>query len=317
MSLRRVYLDQNAWIKLSRQYYGRIDDDRAAGVLALVLEAAKTERASFPLSSSHYIETYRRGDPASRQRLGIFMAKLSRLHTMASTTTLLEAEVRQSLCALAQLPAIPAPMAFGRGAAHAFGREVRYFTSEESRRRAIAVMGEEGVIEHFETELLAGPPDRLPAKGIGRPGREYAQRQLDFERDTARRLQQWGHSRERAHGLVLQQEADRVAELVRKIAPSMGLDPRAIFAGNDSAEQFMLSLPAKGAVCRMRMTAHENPKFRWDIGDLNDIVALGTAVAYCDVVVAENHWGSILQRHAAHLRADVVRDVLQLPGLLV
>jgi hypothetical protein len=36
----------------------------------------------------------------------------------------------------------------------------------------------------------------------------------------------------------------------------------------------MLSLPAKGAICRMRMTGHEDPNFRWHIGDLNDMVLL-------------------------------------------
>jgi hypothetical protein len=60
-----------------------------------------------------------------------------------------------------------------------------------------------------------------------------------------------------------------------------------------------MSLSAKGAVCRMRMSGHEDRGFRWHIGDLNDITALGTAAGYCDVVVAENHWGSILRRHAA------------------
>lgn len=64
VSLLRVYLDQNAWIKLSRQHYGRGDDDRVAGVLALVHEVSRAGRASFPLSGAHYIETYRRGDPS-------------------------------------------------------------------------------------------------------------------------------------------------------------------------------------------------------------------------------------------------------------
>jgi hypothetical protein len=47
----------------------------------------------------------------------------------------------------------------------------------------------------------------------------------------------------------------------------------------------------------MRWTTHQNAQFKWGIGDLNDIVALGTAGAYCNIVVCEKHWGSILQRH--------------------
>ena len=52
----------------------------------------------------------------------------------------------------------------------------------------------------------------------------------------------------------------------------------------------MLSLPAKGTVCRLGMSAHEDQGFRWHIGDLNDMTALGTAAGYCDIVVAEKHW---------------------------
>ncbi len=61
------------------------------------------------------------------------------------------------------------------------------------------------------------------------------------------------------------------------------------------------------------MTAHEDQAFRWRIGDLNGITALGTAAGYCDVVVAENHWGSILGRHRNHLRARVTSNLLDLP----
>jgi len=65
------------------------------------------------------------------------------------------------------------------------------------------------------------------------------------------------------------------------------------------------------------MSAHEDQAFRWHIGDLNDVTALDTAAGYCDVVVAEKHWGSILRRHAAHLRARVTSRLLDLPELLL
>lgn len=65
------------------------------------------------------------------------------------------------------------------------------------------------------------------------------------------------------------------------------------------------------------MSAHEDQNFRWHIGDLNDMTALGTAAGYCDVVVAEKHWSSILRRHAGHIRAKVTSNLLDLPELLL
>lgn len=316
MSLLRVYLDQNAWIRLSSQHHGRSDDDRVAGVLALVLEASCTGRASFPISAARYAETYRRGDPGSRQRLGAFMAEVSRFHTIAGAVDLLEEEVHGALRRLAGQPPGPGPAVFGRGAAHAFGQPDLARTGHDDLRQAVVAFGEERLSDFFETALLTGPSERLPSNGIAQPTQEYAQRQLDLETDTARRLKEWGHTSDRAHRLVLAQESQDLVEPVNRLAPPLGLDPLDVFTGRDAATDFVLSLPAKGAVCRMRMTGHENQQFKWHIGDLNDITSLGTAAAYCDVVVAENHWGSVLQRHSGALRARVVTDILELPVLL-
>lgn len=318
MNVRRVYLDQRDWVRLARQHYGRTNDDAVAGVLALVLEASRTGQASFPLSAVHYLETYHRREPASRQRLGAFMAEVSRFHTIASATDILESEIRLSVRVFGGLDPGPGPAVFGRGVAHAFGEPAPpYFRDPVARRRAIAALGEERLFEHFETALLAGPSEQLPSGGVALPTRDYASRQLMFEKDTARRLREWGHSRDRAHRLVLAQEAQDVVEPVNEQAPPMGVDPRALLADQEAITAFMLSLPAKGTICRLRMTGHEDPNFRWHIGDLNDMVALGTAAGYCDVVVAENHWGDILRRHSEHLRARVTSDLLDLPRLLV
>jgi hypothetical protein len=173
------------------------------------------------------------------------------------------------------------------------------------------------VFEFFETALIAGPDEQLPANGMALPGREFAQRQLDFERDTARRIREWGHSSDRAHRVVLTQEATDMLNQLNKAAAAIGFDVRPVLDSREAMTVFMLSLPAKGNVCRLRMSGHEDQRFRWQIGDLSDMTALGTAAGYCDIVVAEKQWGSILRRHAADLRAQVTSNLLDLPKLLV
>jgi len=319
VSLKRVYLDQRDWIKLARQHYGVDHDDGVAGVLAMVREASKAGHASFPLSSAHYVETYHQRDPGRRQRLGAFMAEISRFHAIATAPDLLDAELHVALCHLAGVEPSHQPVPFGRGARHAFGKSMApsYFSDPERERQAIAYFGEEAVFKFFETALITGPDQQLPANGIALPSREFAQRQLDFERDTARRIREWGHTSDRAHRLVLTQEAAGMLDQLNRAAEAIRFDMRPVLNSGEAMKAFMLSLPAKGNVCRLRMSAHENQNFRWQIGDLSDMTALATAAGYCDVVVAERQWGSILRRHAADLRAQVTSNLLDLPKLLV
>ena len=170
----------------------------------------------------------------------------------------------------------------------------------------------------MEMALLTGPPERLPVDGIAIPTRKFAQRQLDFERETAQKLQTWGHNSDRAHRLVLAQESQDFIEIVNKEVETTRIDIWSYIASSrQMLTDFMLSLPAKGAICRLRMSGHEDARFRWHIGDLNDMTALGTAAAYCDVVVSEKHWGSILRRHAANLPSKVTSNLRDLPVLLL
>jgi hypothetical protein len=224
VALTRVYLDQRDWIALARQHYGLADDDGLAGVLAMVREASAAGHASFPLSAAHYVETYRQRNPVRRQRLGAFMAEISRFHTIASAPDLLEAELHVAICSIAGVVPTHRPVPFGRGAKHAFGKDTPvYFTDCELEKRAVGHLGSEAVFEYFETALLTGPDEQLPVDGIALPSPEFSQRQLDFERETACKLREWGHNSDRAHRLVLAQESADMVGVVNKVAAEIVL----------------------------------------------------------------------------------------------
>jgi hypothetical protein len=103
---------------------------------------------------------------------------------------------------------------------------------------------------------------------------------------------------------------------LNRLSAEYGVELWSPFRDREDMEAFVMSLPAKAMVCRMRMTAHEDQTFRWQRNDLNDVVALGTAAAYCHVVVGERHWVSVLNRHASTLAARVTWDLLDLPRLI-
>lgn len=319
VAVKRVYLDQNQWIALARQANGLSHDPGVADALTIVEAASRSGLASFPLSAAHYFETMKRGDPGSRQRLGSFMARISKFDTMASAPDVLSLEVRRAALSIAgktELP--PEPRIFGRGFKHAFGQSAaEHFPTPDVVREVTKAVGADVVFELVETAMITGPDQRLPFQGIAAPDSSAAQRQIEYERETRDKLKAWGHSSDRAHRLVLVQECGDVLVLLNELVDQFGLDIKGLVGDRENLTAFLLSLPAKGAIIRLRMTAHENVQFRWQLGDLNDMTALGMAAAYCDVVVAENQWGSILQRHQPGLHATVVRRLRDLPDQLL
>lgn len=318
MAIRRVYLDQHAWIRLSAVRHGKLKDPALAEVLDIVRSSVDLGLASYPLSSAHYLETYRRGDPGSRRRLGTFMAETSRFHTIAGAPDVLRSEVQTALHRLAGLTPPPTPSVFGIGYAHAFGLPgPEYEDNTQLWGRLVSQVGREKAVEFWETTLLAGPSQRLPFADIKLPARVYDQRQLDYERQTAENLQKEGHSGDLARRLVLAQEAGDVFELVNELNADMGLDLQALLGTDDQMTAFILDLPAMGVISRMRWTSHQNPTFKRELNDLTDVTALGMAAAYCDIVVSEKHWGDVLNRFSNLYPARVVRRLADLPPALL
>jgi hypothetical protein len=120
--MHRVYLDQNAWVRLARAHNGLDLDLPTVTALDAVRETLRLGVASYPLSWIHYFEIYRKRDPAARRRLGDFMAEISGFHTMAGAGAVLEYEATAAVERLRGHREPQEPQIFGRGYAHAFGR---------------------------------------------------------------------------------------------------------------------------------------------------------------------------------------------------
>lgn len=310
----RIYLDQNAWIQLSRQRSGKSSDPAIARALEVVEKLASDRDALFPLSGSHYGETYKKGDPDARRRLGEFMFSIAGLERIADAPQLLADEVRTAASLQLSLAKPPPPKPFGRGLGHVFP-EVGAMYETATMATAIARFGRPAIVESVELEMIAGPNFQLPAFGIARPNDQIPRRHLDFELDTRSRLLQQGLTSDLARRTIYAQEAMDVIEPLKEFLHVKRIDGGPLMT--DAGMTALLhAMPAKGAVVRMRASAHQNAHFKWAIGDLHDISALGTAAGYCDIVVCEKHWGSVLKRHAKNLNANILTSVCDLPDML-
>jgi hypothetical protein len=69
----RIYLDQNAWIKLARIHFGIDKSETLEGLVRAILAAVDANQIRVPLSFNHLIEACTSGDMERRKRLAGFM----------------------------------------------------------------------------------------------------------------------------------------------------------------------------------------------------------------------------------------------------
>jgi hypothetical protein len=156
VSVQRIYLDQWAWINLSKAVFqepGHASTDADAWMVARASVA--NGLASFPLSVVHYMETIRDADLNRRRRRGAIMGGLSQFHTIAPPGDILPMEIDRALKATFGRPQQPRDVqVFGRGFRHAFGMTADALTFPEGitrhRRKTVE--------DQLEVALLIGWP---------------------------------------------------------------------------------------------------------------------------------------------------------------
>ena len=116
-----IYLDQNQWIFLARAYHNLPEGKKFSAVLEKIQLASREQRSLFPLSSAHFIETGKHGDPTSRRRLAQVMAEISRGWSLAPPDYLVPGQIRAVIADIFNQRKLSPPPALRRGVAFAFG----------------------------------------------------------------------------------------------------------------------------------------------------------------------------------------------------
>lgn len=98
--MKRLYLDQNAWIYLSKSYYG-IDKDTALNEICSHLMKSSDEGCIIcPLSVNHIIETLKHQNKDRRKRFAEFIIKVSKGYTIFPYTKIIPWEIRNAVYGL-------------------------------------------------------------------------------------------------------------------------------------------------------------------------------------------------------------------------
>lgn len=62
----------------------------------------------------------------------------------------------------------------------------------------------------------------------------------------------------------------------------------------DNAQAIIEAIPSRWVEMKLRHQRQANPQKTWEGNDLNDVTSLAVAVPYCDVVVTERSWASLI-----------------------
>ncbi|KPG85546.1 hypothetical protein AEQ27_05515 [Frigoribacterium sp. RIT-PI-h] len=252
------------------------------------------------------------------------MMHLSGTLRLAPPHAIVPWEIRRALVTVFGLPhAIPDMAIFGEGAAHAFARPALGYTAptewEGHALPPVARMElQRRVSPKYETLLLAGAtPDGVPddMRLVLNDVKSLTdERFVQGQRNVAEAIANIGRHR-LEEVMIASTYADIMDLLVRAgIELGVGMDKLL-----DNMRPIVEAIPSRWVEMKLRHQRQANPQKAWDSHDLNDVTALAIAVPYCDVVVTERSWTSMLNvakvpARFSHMVTPSLRDVMDLLG---
>lgn len=317
-----VYLDQNKWIDLARAATGHPRGKQFEPLLEELTAAARDGRARFPLSLTHYLETGKKADRKKRMELATTMLTLAGHVRIAPAQRIVPWEIRRAMVEEFDLDVeVQDIEIFGDGVAHAAGSEdlssaVLDRIGDLALPEDVRVEVERSGRAAYEAMILA---DVLPA-GVSHPLRDGLRqvrdrtdaRFVEGQRDVADAILE--HGRHRLADIMLATAYSDIRLPIAEAAFELGLQPPQVV---EHIEGIIRRTSSRWVEMKLRHQRQANSQIQWQGNDLNDVIALSIAVPYCDVVVTERSWSSMINAAKANERFGTtvtprLRDVLDM-----
>jgi hypothetical protein len=231
-------------------------------------------------------------------------------------------EIRCALIRLFDLHVpVPDQQLFGSGVAHAFGDPRLQFTPPGGWHGVTLPAELQRIVGSLvemecETRILA---DYVPEAGdtlrlhlenhTVLTGKRFAEGQ----RAVARWISELG--RNRLEDIMLATAFADIGDPLAQAATELGISGEQLA---DNARAIVDEIPSRWVEMRLRQQRQANPQKTWEGNDLNDVIALSVAVPYCDIVVTEKSWTSLINAAKLGERLDtlVTRDLRDVVDLL-
>ncbi len=318
-----LYLDQNIWIKLGRIHYGIDSDSELEEVLNLIQDLIKKKKLIVPLSHSNFIETTKRQDKVSRERLAKFMIFLSNGYSFSPYVFLTSIEVENLIRRrIGEKEINMYEYALGVGLPFLVGEEPTPRITTDKIPKAEKEKLEKYMKDKLYTKeiveymILNYTADLKKDKDIF----DDMISGIESEKDKEMKIKDKTlRKRFRIARYLIQMFTPKLAEKCMKYK----IHPQKIIPKNPNFEQIMEifeEMPLVYTNFCLIQGQRMNPSRPIVVNDLFDIAGLSFAIPYMDYVVGERFFLSIAKRDKLDHKYDTVlfnqSELTQLKGYL-
>jgi hypothetical protein len=313
-----VYLDQNKWIDISRAFYGRTDGEPFVPVLSKLQDKTKSGEVILPLSIMHIIETARGGNVERKKRLTDFMLGLSGAHGILPYISVRKEEIHNAISLHLGEPKtfdIPA-IAFQKGIEHILNIDL----SSEGIPTSLQALFKQSInnfdvvsdfiVNKFEKELT----DDIKEENLDTV-KIYEERRAELQK----------YSKDERRRIAVYEMGKHIAPEIINVLNERGLDVKAFVDSfgkevdsADAWQAFFMSIPTIDLYINLHLIRDENIGRKIDKNDGSDIAFMAIAIPYCDVVVLERYWYSVLKaaKYDEKYNTTLLTDLRELENML-
>jgi hypothetical protein len=308
-----TYLDQNHWIYLAKDYWGKPHKETHRGIARDLLARVDSDQIRLPLSTTHFIEHLRAENSARRERLAEVFDRFSRGWHMASWTRVLPAEIHKAVAdTFNEQSSMPQPELFGKGFMFGLGPEEKELLLEGRTEQQLNLLQSVAALPWAVLSLLTFTNE------AGR-GRQNMQVTESSRANTA--AAEALRSVRKSHTTATRRRAQHAGyhlhhqDLMLSALAALGHTPEDFWdLGPEGISEFWSRVPSLDVDCELTLYRDRQWSKPVNINDVRDIGYLSLTLPYCDTVVTERFWARAIQETglATKYRTVVCTDLFEL-----
>jgi hypothetical protein len=286
-----IYLDQNAWIEISRFKEGKTSlCDKE--LFDQIMEARDNNKAIFPLSYAHFLEMSAITQIEQRQKLLPIMLDISQFYILKQDyRAIIVFEVENLVRKKLELPLINIRQTIvGKGLLDFMGSSFTVH-SETLDVDTLETMSKMVLKKFADSKIVSEIMTKKHHQKIGKDELK------DFE-DMRQYLKKFDTYKQRRGISLLFNTEKMIFPLLCYSLKKLNVSDHALFKKimPDDIEKFLAELPT--ALCYFmllfQMTEPDNRKMK--VNDLYDIWHMAFSIPYCDIVVTEKYLSNIVEQ---------------------